>query len=48
MDRSKVGIADFAKVFEPREIDILVTDCAHHDLRRFCAAHEIKLEEGGP
>jgi DeoR/GlpR family transcriptional regulator of sugar metabolism len=45
MDRSKVGIADFAKVCEPREIDILVTDCANDDLERICAAHEIKLEE---
>jgi DeoR/GlpR family transcriptional regulator of sugar metabolism len=34
MDRSKIGIADFAKVCEPREIDVLVTDCANDDLRR--------------
>jgi DeoR/GlpR family transcriptional regulator of sugar metabolism len=45
MDRSKIGIADFARVCEPREIDILVTDYANDDLKRICSAHEIKLEE---
>jgi DeoR/GlpR family transcriptional regulator of sugar metabolism len=45
MDHSKVGVTDFAKVCEPRDIDILVTDCANDDLRRICRAHEIKLEE---
>src|SRR5215469_320503 len=47
MDRSKIGVTDFAKVCEPRDIDILVTDCANDELRRICKAHEIKLEEAG-
>jgi DeoR/GlpR family transcriptional regulator of sugar metabolism len=45
MDRSKVGVVDFARVCEPRDIDILVTDYANDDLRRICRDHEIKLEE---
>jgi len=45
MDRSKVGVVDFARVCEPRDIDILVTDSANDDLRRICRDHEIKLEE---
>ena len=47
MDRSKIGVTDFAKVCEPRDIDILVTDSANDELRRICKAHEIKLEEAG-
>ncbi len=45
MDRSKVGVTDFAKVCEPRDIDIIVTDFATDELRRICRAHEIRLEE---
>jgi len=45
MDRSKVGVTDFAKICEPRDIDIIVTDYANDDLRRICRAHDIKLEE---
>jgi len=46
MDRSKVGFVDFARVCEPRDIDIIVTDSASEELRRICRDHEIKLEEG--
>src|SRR5580700_7969141 len=45
MDRSKVGVTDFAKVCEPRDIDIIVTDFATDELKRICRAHEIRLEE---
>ena len=45
MDRSKVGVVDFARVCEPRDIDIIVTDSANEDLRRICREHEIRLEE---
>jgi DeoR family fructose operon transcriptional repressor len=45
MDRSKVGVTDFAKICEPRDIDIIVTDYANDDLRRICRDHDIKLEE---
>ena len=45
MDRSKVGVVDFARVCTPREIDIIVTDSANEDLSRICREHEIKLEE---
>jgi DeoR/GlpR family transcriptional regulator of sugar metabolism len=45
MDRSKVGVVDFARVCEPRDIDIIVTDSANEDLMRICREHDIKLEE---
>ena len=45
MDRSKVGFVDFARVCQPRDVDIIVTDSANEDLRRICKDHEIKLEE---
>jgi DeoR family fructose operon transcriptional repressor len=45
MDRSKVGVTDFAKICQPRDIDIIVTDYANDDLRRICKDHDIKLEE---
>ena len=45
MDRSKVGFVDFARVCQPRDIDIIVTDSANEDLRRICKDNEIKLEE---
>jgi DeoR family fructose operon transcriptional repressor len=47
MDRSKVGFVDFARVCEPRDIDIIVTESANEDLRRICRDHEIRLEEAG-
>jgi DeoR/GlpR family transcriptional regulator of sugar metabolism len=47
MDRSKVGVVDFARVCAPRDIDIIVTDSASEDLSRICREHEIKLEEAG-
>jgi DeoR/GlpR family transcriptional regulator of sugar metabolism len=45
LDRSKVGFVDFARVCEPREVDIIVTDSANEDLKRICKVHEIRLEE---
>ena len=45
MDRSKVGVVDFARVCTPRDVDIIVTDSANEDLSRICREHEIKLEE---
>ena len=45
MDRSKVGFVDFARVCQPRDVDIIVTDSANEDLRRICKDHEIRLEE---
>jgi DeoR/GlpR family transcriptional regulator of sugar metabolism len=45
MDRSKVGVTDFAKICEPRDIDIIVTDYASDDLKRICRDHDVKLEE---
>jgi DeoR/GlpR family transcriptional regulator of sugar metabolism len=45
MDRSKVGFVDFARVCQPRDVDIIVTDSANEDLRRICKDHEIKLED---
>src|SRR5271167_549760 len=38
-------MVDFARVCQPRHIDIIVTDSANEDLRRICRDHEIKLEE---
>ncbi len=45
MDRSKIGVVDFARVCRPRDIDIIVTDSANEDLSRICRENEIKLEE---
>jgi DeoR/GlpR family transcriptional regulator of sugar metabolism len=36
---------DFARVCQPRDVDIIVTDSANEDLRRICKDHEIRLEE---
>jgi DeoR/GlpR family transcriptional regulator of sugar metabolism len=45
IDHSKIGVVDFTRVCEPRDIDIVVTDYANDHLRRVCRDHEIKLEE---
>jgi DeoR/GlpR family transcriptional regulator of sugar metabolism len=45
IDHSKIGVVDFTKVCEPRDIDIVVTDFANDRLRRICRNNDIKLEE---
>jgi len=45
IDHSKIGILDLARVCEPRDIDILVTDYADDCLKRICRDHEVKLKE---
>jgi len=45
IDHSKIGVVDFTRVCEPRDIDIVVTDYANDHLRRICRDNEIKLEE---
>ena len=47
MDHSKIGVVDFTRVCEPRDVDIIVTDSANEHLRRICRENEIKLEEAG-
>ena len=32
MDRSKVGFVDFARVCQPRDVDIIVDGCSENDL----------------
>lgn len=45
VDQSKIGVVDFTKVCEPRDIDIVVTDRANDRLRRICRSNDIRLEE---
>jgi DeoR/GlpR family transcriptional regulator of sugar metabolism len=45
LDRSKVGFVDFARICQPRDVDIIVTDSANEELRRICKDNDIKLEE---
>ena len=45
IDHSKIGVVDFARVCEPRDIDIVVTDYANDHLRRICIDNEVKLQE---
>jgi hypothetical protein len=43
VDHTKIGIADFARVCAPDEIDILVTDENHDHLRKLCEAQGVRL-----
>jgi DeoR/GlpR family transcriptional regulator of sugar metabolism len=45
IDHSKIGVFDFARVCEPRDIDIIVTDYADDRLKHICRDHEVKLKE---
>jgi DeoR/GlpR family transcriptional regulator of sugar metabolism len=45
IDHSKVGVVDFARVCEPRAIDVIVTDYANDDLTRMCRDYEVDLKE---
>lgn len=45
IDQSKVGVVDFARVCELREIDIIVTDHANDELTRICREHAVNLKE---
>jgi DeoR/GlpR family transcriptional regulator of sugar metabolism len=45
IDQSKIGVVDFTRVCEPRDIDIVVTDFANDHVKRICRDNEIKLVE---
>jgi DeoR/GlpR family transcriptional regulator of sugar metabolism len=45
IDHSKVGVVDFARVCEPRAVNIIVTDYASDELKRICRENEVELKE---
>jgi DeoR/GlpR family transcriptional regulator of sugar metabolism len=44
IDHSKIGVFDFARVCEPRDIDIIVTHYADDRLKQICKDHAVKLK----
>lgn len=43
VDRTKVGVTDFARVCGPEDFDVVITDGADEHLRQLCGTHRVRL-----
>lgn len=43
VDRTKVGVTDFARVCGPEDLDVVITDGADEHLKQLCGTHRVRL-----